>query len=211
MDAGAALRRCSPALPCVLHHRRSCLFRRSLLPRAESLPPLPASRISPLFPQKSFLLPPAASPARAHSVPPSVDGRSVAGPWLGGRLRCLPPPPSPGAAAPAPVAWGAAVMARRETVAKESSAQAVSRIVSSCANSTGLAPVHPSSTPTPSSRLPPPRAGWSRCQRCSRRCATPQRSGGSRSCPPPSRPSSKRVGPARTVCTRKKASSNIVW
>ncbi|KAI4978860.1 hypothetical protein ZWY2020_015613 [Hordeum vulgare] len=39
----------------------------------------------------------------------------------------------------APMAWGAAATARRETVAKESSAQAVSRIVSSCASSSGLA------------------------------------------------------------------------
>ncbi|XP_048571125.1 RNA-binding NOB1-like protein [Triticum urartu] len=49
------------------------------------------------------------------------------------------PPPPPGTIAPTPVAWGAAATAQRETVAKESSAQAVSRIVSSCANSSGLA------------------------------------------------------------------------
>uniref|UniRef100_A0A453MV70 RNA-binding protein NOB1 n=1 Tax=Aegilops tauschii subsp. strangulata TaxID=200361 RepID=A0A453MV70_AEGTS len=53
----------------------------------------------------------------------------------------FPPPPPPGAPAGggAPVAWGAAATARREAVAKESPAQAVSRIVSSCANSSGLA------------------------------------------------------------------------
>lgn len=52
-----------------------------------------------------------------------------------------PPPPAP-AAAPGgavPWAWGDAATARRETVAKESAAQAVSRIVASCADSGGVA------------------------------------------------------------------------
>ena len=57
----------------------------------------------------------------------------MADPRPDGLRRGLPTP------ALAPVAWGAAATARRETVAKESSAQAVSRIVSSCANSSGLA------------------------------------------------------------------------
>uniref|UniRef100_A0ACD5TBD6 Uncharacterized protein n=1 Tax=Avena sativa TaxID=4498 RepID=A0ACD5TBD6_AVESA len=53
-------------------------------------------------------------------------------------------PPHAPAAAPAvggalPWAWGDAATARRETVAKESAAQAVSRIVSSCADSGGVA------------------------------------------------------------------------
>ncbi|CAM0947961.1 unnamed protein product [Alopecurus aequalis] len=53
-----------------------------------------------------------------------------------------PPAPAPAAAAPGgavPWAWGDAATARRETVAKESAAQAVSRIVSSCAGSAGVA------------------------------------------------------------------------
>ncbi|XP_037452013.1 RNA-binding protein NOB1-like [Triticum dicoccoides] len=51
----------------------------------------------------------------------------------------FPPAPPTGTAPPAPVAWGAAATARREAVARESPAQAVSRIVSSCANTSGLA------------------------------------------------------------------------
>ncbi|XP_048544315.1 RNA-binding NOB1-like protein [Triticum urartu] len=57
----------------------------------------------------------------------------MAGPRPDGRRRDLPTP------APAPMAWGAAATTQRGTVANKSSAQAVRRIVSSCANSSGLA------------------------------------------------------------------------
>ncbi|KAF7070914.1 hypothetical protein CFC21_076348 [Triticum aestivum] len=129
MDAGrrrSPASRYSPALPRV--RRRSCLLRRSLLPRAAPQPPLPASRIFPLLPKKLFLLPPAASPARGH--PSLLALMEEAWPALGPTAcdAAFPPPPRP--------PWRGA---RRETVAKESSAQAVSRIVSSCANSSGLA------------------------------------------------------------------------
>jgi RNA-binding protein NOB1 len=45
----------------------------------------------------------------------------------------IPPPP------PAAGAWGAAATAQRKTVVQESAAQAVSRLVASCANSSGVA------------------------------------------------------------------------
>ena len=66
--------------------------------------------------------PPLAPAAAATPAVPASDDAVV------------PPPPPPAAGA-----WGAAATAQRKAVVQESAAQAVSRLVASCANSSGVA------------------------------------------------------------------------
>ena len=66
--------------------------------------------------------PPLAPAAAATPAAPASDDAAV------------PPPPPPAAGA-----WGAAATAQRKPVVQESAAQAVSRLVASCANSSGVA------------------------------------------------------------------------
>ena len=66
--------------------------------------------------------PPLAPAAAATPAAPASDDAAV------------PPPPPPAAGA-----WGAAATAQRKPVVQASAAQAVSRLVASCANSSGVA------------------------------------------------------------------------
>ncbi|XBI39217.1 hypothetical protein VPH35_124046 [Triticum aestivum] len=140
MDAGAPLRRAAPLLSCVSSAAAAAASSAApfCLAKLPCLPCLPPE--SPLFhPQNCFFfLPPCLLLAPTTSLVALMEEAWPALSLAAGDA-AFPPPPPPDTAAPTPVAWGEAAMARQETMAKESSTQAVSWIVSNCANSSGLA------------------------------------------------------------------------